>query len=135
MLPALLPRPSPSRSAAIGRPCPYCRRTMARDHWALRPTFDHVVPRSRGGREKIICCLQCNAIKGDMMPDEWAAFMGKVPRWWELTARERRALARGEREQARTAKWGPRKKQGSPRPEPVVVPPELVYGAPGGAGD
>lgn len=37
-------------SSHIGKPCPYCNRKMA----ALprcQPTRDHVIPKSRGGRD------------------------------------------------------------------------------------
>jgi hypothetical protein len=85
----------------------------------LRPTWDHVVPRSRGGRERIVCCHKCNGIKGDMMPDEWRAYMTANPSWWLLTRAERRARNRDTREGARLAKWGPRRE---PRPEDSMRP-------------
>ena len=98
----------------------------------LQPTRDHVVPQSRGGRSIIICCLQCNGIKADMLPDQWASYMAANPGWWMLTRAERRARAREPRVAARLAKWGPRRaqRQGSPPAAPVVVPPQLIWSAP-----
>jgi hypothetical protein len=41
---------------------------------------------SRGGtnaKENIRqACYRCNNIKGNMMPDEWTAFMAANPYWW-----------------------------------------------------
>lgn len=119
----------PNRKMAHGKPCPYCDRKMERGHPRLAPTWDHYVPASKGGRAKIIACIECNNIKGDMMPETWAAYMLAVPMWWTLTRLERRAIARANSEGVRSAKWGPRRsRQGSPPAGPVVVPPALVYG-------
>lgn len=64
-----------------GKPCTYCRRTMKA--WTpTHPTRDHVVPVSKGGRETVWACHQCNNLKGDSMPDVWAAFMAATPDWW-----------------------------------------------------
>jgi 5-methylcytosine-specific restriction endonuclease McrA len=53
--------------------CAYCGTSAT--------TIDHVVPRSRGGRDSwenlVACCLRCNNAKGDRTPAE----MG-----WTLTA-------------------------------------------------
>ncbi|MCP4678756.1 MAG: HNH endonuclease [Deltaproteobacteria bacterium] len=60
------------------------QNVLARDRWrcqycgARRPTneltFDHVIPRSRGGRTKweniVIACIDCNHRKGDRTPHE-----------------------------------------------------------------
>lgn len=47
-------------------------------------TFDHVLPRSRGGRtvwENIVtCCMPCNKFKGDRTPVEAGMKLLKVPR-------------------------------------------------------
>jgi 5-methylcytosine-specific restriction endonuclease McrA len=47
-------------------------------------TFDHVLPRSRGGRtvwENIVtCCMPCNKHKGDHIPAEAGMRLLKVPR-------------------------------------------------------
>lgn len=85
--------PSPLK-LAHGRPCPYCNRQMERRHPRLAPSRDHVIPESKGGKEKIIACVQCNGIKGDMMLEVWEAFMAANPGWWLLSLRELRARRR-----------------------------------------
>ncbi len=50
--------------------CQYCgARGTSREL-----TFDHVVPRSRGGQTNwtniVTCCVPCNQIKGDRTPEE-----------------------------------------------------------------
>lgn len=46
--------------------CAYCRGHAT--------TIDHVVPRSRGGRDTwenlVACCVRCNNLKGDRTPEE-----------------------------------------------------------------
>jgi hypothetical protein len=37
-------------------------------------TRDHVYPKSKGGIIKTPCCINCNIIKEDMKPIEWAMF-------------------------------------------------------------
>lgn len=49
----------------------------------LAVTRDHVHPKSKGGRKIVLACRTCNAIKGNMLPDDWKAFMQSFPRWWE----------------------------------------------------
>lgn len=71
-----------------GWPCHYCGRIMQDgDKW-LRPTRDHVLPRSGPGRNKarnvVWACHACNQLKGDMHPNFWRALMDRVPRWWEM---------------------------------------------------
>jgi 5-methylcytosine-specific restriction endonuclease McrA len=48
-------------------------------------TRDHVVPRSRGGKNVVAnrawACAGCNQAKGDMMPEEWRAWMAAHPDW------------------------------------------------------
>ena len=57
-----------------GHRCAYCGKTAA--------TIDHVLPRSRGGRDAwenlVACCLRCNNAKGDRTPGEMR---------WELRVR------------------------------------------------
>lgn len=65
-----------------GRPCHYCEREM-RPFSITHPTKDHVVPASRGGKSTVLACYQCNQMKGNLMPMEWADFMLANPRWWE----------------------------------------------------
>lgn len=79
--------------------CTYCDRETAkpcavRRNDPLTRTRDHVIPLSKGGTNtasnRVISCLRCNSLKGDMMPDEWAAFMQANPGWWTQTKYERR---------------------------------------------
>jgi 5-methylcytosine-specific restriction endonuclease McrA len=62
------------RDHHIGKPCPYCRKTMGRlgKHKA---TKDHKLPRSRGGQltaeNRIIVCWTCNGDKKDFTLGEW----------------------------------------------------------------
>lgn len=46
--------------------CAYCRRSAT--------TVDHVLPRSRGGRDSwdnlVACCVRCNGLKGNRTPEE-----------------------------------------------------------------
>lgn len=103
-------------------PCPYCKRRMDRDHFQLRPTRDHVIPRSRKGTVKIVCCNKCNGIKGDMMPAEWDAYMAANPGWWLLSKAERRA-----RRKLDLRALPPRHVPQGTAPSPVIVPPELIW--------
>lgn len=116
-----------------GRACPYCKRSMDRRHYWLEPTRDHVVPESRGGRAKIICCRLCNTVKGDAMPERWAAFMIAYPGWWLRTKAELRRAWRtlpADASAQLVIEWPrPPVRQGSPPAAPVVVPPELIFGA------
>lgn len=101
---------------------------MELHHPKLRPTHDHVVPASRGGRALIVACIQCNGIKADMLPDQWAAFMAAHPGWWlmdklALRAARRMASTPGIQHRAQFSIHRPR----SRKPGPVVVPPELIY--------
>lgn len=113
-----------------GKPCSYCQRLMLHlTHRTLAPTRDHVVPKSRGGRAVVVCCITCNGIKGNMLPEEWESFMAAYPEWWKLTKLELRAIWRAPRKAARDEKWGPRRRlrQGTPPAAPVVVPPEYIW--------
>lgn len=96
------------------------------------PSRDHVVPQSKGGRQWIIACVPCNTIKADMLPERWAAFMERNPGWWLMSRRDLRMARRALPLDATgtlvlPARVLPRR-QGSPRPRPVVVPPELIFG-------
>jgi 5-methylcytosine-specific restriction endonuclease McrA len=46
--------------------CAYCGNSAG--------TIDHVLPRSRGGKDSwenlVACCLSCNNLKGDRTPSE-----------------------------------------------------------------
>jgi hypothetical protein len=116
------------RKSAVGKPCPYCQRTMEhRTHRTLAPTRDHVVPASRGGREMIICCITCNGVKGDMLPAVWAAFMAAHPRWWLLSKYDLRRIKRGAWKARMEAEHPLLSKQGKPPAKPVVVPVGLIW--------
>jgi 5-methylcytosine-specific restriction endonuclease McrA len=47
-------------------------------------TIDHVLPRSRGGKDSwenlVACCLRCNNLKGDRTPSEMNWTLCTVPR-------------------------------------------------------
>lgn len=58
--------------------CCYCAKSAN--------TIDHVLPRSRGGRDTwdnlVACCLRCNNVKGNQTPTEmgWGMlFMPRIP--------------------------------------------------------
>lgn len=60
-------------------------------------TFDHVIPRSRGGRTTwdniVTACQECNLAKGDKMPHDCGMFPTTLPRQptiYELQANGRR---------------------------------------------
>jgi hypothetical protein len=124
------------RDVHHGKACPYCHRQMSRGDARLHPTRDHVIPVSRGGKVKIICCQTCNGIKADMLPGEWIIYMEENPGWWLLTRKERR-----ERNRARLRVRGVpnqhgdyirllnrrRVRQGDAPAPPVIVPPELIW--------
>lgn len=101
---------------------------MERHHPKLQPTHDHIVPVSRGGRAVIVACIQCNGIKADMLPEQWAAFMAANPGWWLLDKLALRAARRmvstpGIQHRTQFGIYRPRAR----KPGPVVVPPELIY--------
>jgi HNH endonuclease len=120
----------PSRKQAHGKACPYCGRQMQINHPNLEPTRDHVTPKRIGGKEIIICCRQCNGIKGHMLPDQWRSYMAANPGWWLLSRAERRARARvAHRDRGAANIHGNfvRERQGSEPMAPVVVPPSLIW--------
>ncbi len=55
--------------------CAYCGKSAG--------TIDHVLPRSRGGRDTwenlVACCLRCNNVKGDRTPQEMGWELSLVP--------------------------------------------------------
>lgn len=74
-----------------GHLCGYCGKTAA--------TIDHVMPRSRGGRDSwenlVACCLKCNNIKSDRTPQEMGWALRMIPRppygtGWTVRGSERR---------------------------------------------
>ncbi|MFT4211497.1 MAG: HNH endonuclease [Microbacterium sp.] len=66
-----------------GHHCAYCGKSAT--------TIDHVMPRSRGGKDTwenlVACCLRCNNVKGDRTPQEmswslrWAPHPPRGPQW------------------------------------------------------
>lgn len=98
-----------ARVQSHGKPCPFCKRTMDLGDARLAPTRDHhPIPRSLKGTKTIMCCSQCNNIKGDMTGPEWEAFMASHPKWWESARGERHFERKERRERERTERWGPR---------------------------
>jgi 5-methylcytosine-specific restriction endonuclease McrA len=61
-----------------GKPCPYCDKAMHTEHGnrRRRPTVDHVIPLSKGGRKiKDNCafvCAGCNQDKADTLIEAFA---------------------------------------------------------------
>jgi 5-methylcytosine-specific restriction endonuclease McrA len=59
-----------------GHRCAYCDSAAS--------TIDHVIPRSRGGKDEwenlVACCLKCNNIKGDRTPQEMGWRLLQAPK-------------------------------------------------------
>ena len=59
--------------------CQYCLKHLSSRH----VTLDHVLPRSRGGRNNwenlVICCLACNLKKANRLPAEAGMKLAKTP--------------------------------------------------------
>lgn len=64
------------REKYTGLPCPYCAEPMT---GRRGPTREHVVPKSKGGRDGdsniIIACKRCNHDKGDLHVAEFYAWL------------------------------------------------------------
>lgn len=62
-----------------GWKCCYCGKGLSNKDF----TYDHVIPRSRGGRtdfENVVsCCVECNTKKGDYLPHEVGFNLRKRP--------------------------------------------------------
>lgn len=61
-----------------GRMCPYCGLSMQ------RPTRDHVLPKSLGnsfdgGRNKLVCCFDCNQSKANLTLPQWLIKLARNP--------------------------------------------------------
>ena len=66
-----------------GSPCPYCHRAMVYEDVKLKPTNDHIRPKSKAykglpkkSRPKlpvIIVCSECNFMKSDLSLEEFIA--------------------------------------------------------------
>ena len=74
-----------------GRNVPVSRRgVLRRDNHrcgycgVAATTIDHIMPRSRGGKDTwenlVACCLKCNNVKGDRTPGEMAWDLRAIPR-------------------------------------------------------
>jgi 5-methylcytosine-specific restriction endonuclease McrA len=62
-----------------GTPCYYCGRTLSKGGRSeVKLTWDHVVPRSRGGitirANMVPACQDCNSRKGSLLLDEFRMF-------------------------------------------------------------
>ena len=85
--------------------CQYCGHKFDARHL----TLDHVMPRSRGGRNSwdnlVSCCLRCNQLKADRTPEEADMKLIHKPR--PLTVHTSRHLLRliGLEEDVRWAKY------------------------------
>lgn len=67
--------------------CHYCDRTMhfyksglsKKEHKQRRPSRDHVIARSRGGKgiehNRVICCSWCNSTKGSHSYEDFVAWI------------------------------------------------------------
>jgi hypothetical protein len=102
---------------------------MQLGHPKLNPTREHFIPQSQGGTgaDIIMACLQCNGIKGDMMPEQWARFMEHHPKWWtfgrtQLNRARCTVSTPGIQLPARLMPPKPK-----PKRSPLVVPPELIW--------
>lgn len=69
--------------------CQYCGKHFMKD----KLTFDHVLPRSRGGRATwaniVASCQRCNLAKGNRTPEEAKMPLLKKPgepRWWPFSS-------------------------------------------------
>ena len=78
--------PMPYKEAALSRKniylrdnytCRYCGKTGG------ELTIDHVVPKSKGGRETwenmVVCCARCNNRKGDQTPEQAGMGLKTMP--------------------------------------------------------
>jgi 5-methylcytosine-specific restriction endonuclease McrA len=61
--------------------CTYCMTVVhvgtVTEPW--HATIDHVIPKARKGPDtvanRVLCCMRCNSVKGDMTGDEFRYFM------------------------------------------------------------
>ncbi|KQQ94176.1 HNH endonuclease [Leifsonia sp. YIM 134122] len=72
--------------------CGYCGKSAA--------TIDHVLPRSRGGRDSwenlVACCVRCNNVKADRTPNEMGWHLRITPTMPQGTAWLVRGFERSE---------------------------------------
>jgi 5-methylcytosine-specific restriction endonuclease McrA len=84
----VMTRPPAKGKMSVYKPVPLSRRALfARDGWVCAygcgrkaDTIDHVIPRSRGGKNTwanvAACCSVCNAYKADRTPEEAGLVLG-----------------------------------------------------------
>lgn len=64
-------------------PCPYCTREMVLGDLKLKPTSDHIKPKSRYGMLKggvrngrtIVVCSECNFMKADLTLEQFLQYL------------------------------------------------------------
>lgn len=78
-----------TKNYRIGTPCHWCQRPMGavlqnnqkKRDWAA--SRDHLIPKSRGGAglpgNQVWAHVRCNELRGNMMPEEWIAWMAANP--------------------------------------------------------
>ena len=57
----------------VGEPCYYCKRPMRGDMQRLRPTRDHYNRFKNDRKFVVICCFECNQLKGPMLGRDFEA--------------------------------------------------------------
>lgn len=80
--------------------CQYCNQRFG----AGDLTLDHVIPRSRGGANTwenlVACCLRCNNLKGDRLPDEAAMHLSRKPKPFNLHTSRNLMRQMGQRQES-----------------------------------
>ncbi len=80
--------------------CQYCDQRFG----AGELTLDHVIPRSRGGANTwenlVACCLRCNNLKGDRLPDEASMHLSRMPKPFNLHTSRSLMRQMGRRQQS-----------------------------------
>jgi phage FluMu protein Com len=88
-----LPSKIERKISKVGQRCPYCREIM---HWKDKnrhPTYDHIQPKSKGGRKLVVVCYECNQEKDNMSVFEYLEYCFKHNRrktfrtFWRLARR------------------------------------------------
>lgn len=75
-----------------GQRCAYCKRPMesSTTKSLLAATHDHLIPQCLDGTITVACCHQCNCLKANLTPAQWATFMLNNPEWWKMPAFRKR---------------------------------------------
>lgn len=70
------------RDHAYGWPCPYCWTVMTRNVRELHPTWDHVIPKGKGGTDAranlLPVCWTCNQAKRDRTLPEFHGWLKEL---------------------------------------------------------